>query len=174
MKRNSIFLTMLLSALLLIGCNSKTNYAIDEPFIIVSYAPAGPDDYRNLYPVHYALYDDGTFHMYSEEANRMNFGDDAPRYETQVNEYRVGKVKELIDEKKFWKLNKDITVDSEDGSFHYITVNLTDKSKTVGGLNPENENFFAIGDYVKTLGDKEERRKWIEDIENYIWEKNPD
>lgn len=168
------FLFILLLSFFLIGCSDKTNYTTDEPFIIVTYLPARLDDYRNTYPVNYALYEDGAFLMYTDEDDRLIINDDAPKYETKLNDYRVGKVKEMIQENKIWKLPRDISVDSEDGAFYSMTVNLTDKSKTVSGLNPDNESFFDIVNYMRNLGDKADRNDWFDDIEEYIWKNNPD
>lgn len=38
-----------------------------------------------------------------------------------------------------------------DGNYHYITVNLTDKTKTVGGLNPNEPRFALIEEAVFDL-----------------------
>lgn len=162
--------------LLLTSCSAKTNYATDEPFIIVKYSPAGPDDYRNLYSHNYSIADDGTLMLYTEtggERSRLIIGEDVPVYEMELDQAKVEKVKQIIEENKFWKLEEDLTTPSEDGAFYYITVNLTDRSKKVGGLNPDHPHFIEIQNYVFDLVDREDARVWKEEIEAHIEQMNP-
>ena len=50
MKRKlGLFVSIMLFIGFIAGCSQKTNYATDEPFVLFTYSPAGPDDFRNMY-----------------------------------------------------------------------------------------------------------------------------
>lgn len=51
----------------------------------MTYSPAGPDDYRNMYSVNYALYEDGTFILYTEKDKRLIISEDAPKADYLTN-----------------------------------------------------------------------------------------
>lgn len=66
-----------------------------------------------------------------------------------------------------------MTSPSEDGAFVYVTVNLTNQSKKVGGLNLTNKKFNEISDYVFDLASGEGLKRWNKEITNYIYKMNP-
>ncbi|MFA8438385.1 hypothetical protein [Pueribacillus sp. YX66] len=165
-----LFLFMLMS-----GCSQKTNYETDGPFIIVKTAPAGPDDVRNLFTEHYAIEENGMLTLYTEATNRIKLGNDAPVLKIKLSDKEVEKVKELIRKNKFWNFKEDLSnLDVSDGYSLYITVNLTDESKTVGGWNPDKPEFTEIANYVMNLASGEKRRAWLKEIQNHILKMNPD
>src|SRR5699024_982114 len=143
----------------------------NEPFIIASWSPAGPDHILNFYPRKVSISNDGTLRMFTEQTKNIKIGDDAPIVEKQLDTSEVEKVKELIEKNKYWKLNENLDSDSLDGSYSYITVNLTDQTKTVGGLNPIEPRFEEIFDYVFDLVGS---NNWSEEIKEHILEMNPE
>ena len=173
-KKLGLFVSIMLFIGFIAGCSQKTNYATDGPFVLFTYSPAGPDDFRNMYSHNYALYENGKLVLYTEPGNKLKIGDDAPVLEIQVPKDDVVKVKQLIEQNKFWKFKKDVSTESQDGVFLYLTVNLTDESKTVGGLNPSEPKFIEITDFISSLVTKEERKSWNEEIKDHIYELNPE
>src|SRR5699024_2548574 len=150
------------------------DFATKEPFIIVTSYSAGLDEYKNMYHKNIEIYDYGELILYSNEDSHLKIDDDAPVFRMQLDEEEVEQVKNTIKQKKFWKLPKDVSTPSEDGGFRYVTVNLKSGSKKVGGLNPDNERFDDVFQSVWDLVEGEEYRNWKEEIEEYIWERNPD
>jgi len=86
----------------------------------------------------------------------------------QVDDEEVEQVKHTIKQKRFWKLPRNLSTPSDDGKFKYITVNLKNGSKKVGGLNPDNERFDDIYQSVWDLVEGEEYQNLKEEIEEYI------
>src|SRR5699024_11324660 len=82
--------------------------------------------------------------VYTESKNDLKIRDDAPVFKKQLSEDEVSDVQDVIEEEKFWKLPKDVTTPSEDGGSSYVTVNLKNDYKKVGGLNPDNDRFLNI------------------------------
>ena len=54
-----------------------------------------------------------------------------------------------------------------DGGYKYITVHTTDKSKKVGGGNPDNETLDKLSDQMKEIIPKGTIRSFNEEIEEY-------
>lgn len=157
------------------GCSKNLDFATDEPFIVVSSSIAGPDIARNFYPTNISLYDNGKLVLHTETTEKIVIGEDAPIVKMQLEENEVDNVKRLIKKNEFWKFKEDVSDDdSVDGSFLYITVNLTDESKTVGGLNPDHPEFNDIADYVRKLVSDDDYRWWNKEIKEYIIETNPE
>ena len=174
-RKTSLFLCCLLFILLLIGCTKKYDYATDGPFIITSWYPAGADDYRNMYDKNISIDHDGNLVLYTTaKDDQLRIGNNAPVLEIQLDDNQVNRVKDIILEQKFWRLPEDVSTPSEDGSFSYITVNLTDKTKKVGGLNTDDLQFIEIRKYILSLVDDDDFKRWTEDIEAHIAELNPD
>ena len=175
MKKRVLWIVMiLLGVSFMTGCTAKKNYAEDEPFVIVTSAPAGPDDYRNMFDHNVAVYNDGRLVLYTEQSDDLKIQEDVPTLEKQLTEEQVNELKSVIEKNQFQNLKEDVTTPSEDGTFRYIVVNWTDKSKKVGGLNPDDSRFMEISDATFDLVEKEEYRHWADAVSDYIWEKNPD
>src|SRR5699024_6754330 len=60
----------------------------------------------------------------------------------------------------------------EDGGSSYVTVNLKNDSKKVGGLNPDNDRFLNIRQSITGMVDEDEYAEWREEVEEHIWEHN--
>lgn len=176
-KRMKKIFVLLLPVMVLLplisSCNTKTNYATDEPFIIITIQPAGEDDYRNLFSRNIALYDDGRLLLYKTKEDSEDIDTEAPFWETQLTETDTKAVKTAIEDHHFWRMPEDVSSPSEDGTFYYTTVHLTDETKTVGGLNPDHESFFAIQDMVKSKIPDNEYEDWQEKTTDYMFETHP-
>lgn len=154
------------------GCAQQPEYATDKPFILVTNYSAGPDDYRNMYHVNIAIDQNGRLQLYADEDEELKIDDDAPVFETQLDEEQIDALQKVIEEQQFWELPEDVSTPSEDGGFSYITVNRADESKKVGGLNVDDEQFMEIRQQVFDLVDPGDYNEWTVDIEEFIWEKN--
>lgn len=172
-RKVSLILCCLLFPLLIFGCTMKYDYTTDEPFLITSWYPAGADDYRNMYDKNISIDHSGNLILYTTaKDDQLRIGNNAPVLEIQLDDNQVNHVKNIIQEQKFWRLPEDVSTPSEDGSFSYIIVNLTDKSKKVGGLNTDHPRFIEIRKYILSLVDDDDFMRWTEDIEEHIWEMN--
>lgn len=100
MKRR-VVLILLFLILVLVSCAEKMNYATDKPFIVVTYSPAGPDEYRNLFPRHYSVYEDGRLTLSTSPKKGLNIGEDAPVYEKHLKTEEIENLKSLIEENHF-------------------------------------------------------------------------
>lgn len=175
MKSSKILLVISLFILILVvsACKQQLDFTEEGPFIILTFQPAGPDDYRNLFPHNYSIDENGTLTLYTESKGKLKVGNDAPVLKKQLSDEEIEKLKHLIHANNFWNLEEDLSEDSQDGNFIYISVYLTDQSKTVGGLNPLEPRFIEITDYITSLVDDEEYTFWVNEIKNYIYELNP-
>lgn len=150
----------------------KYDFATEEPFIIVTSYSAGPDDYREMYDVNIEINNDSNLVVYTTGNDDLDIGEDAPMLEAQLTKDEMQQMKEAIEENKFWKLPRDVSTPSEDGVFRYVTVNLADESKEVGGLNPDQERFNDVYQFAWDLVKDNDYRKWTEEVEEHIWERN--
>jgi len=159
--------------LFIFGCSTDYNYESEGPFITVSSASAGEIEINEHFNVNYSVYENGDLHLYSTERDDPYIGNDAPVFKTKISNEEVEQIKSLLEKYNFHKMKNDLSVDSEDGSFLYVTVYLEDESKKVGGLNPDDEQFLSIIEYVRGLVKSDDRSAWYEEIREYIEENNP-
>lgn len=165
----------ILLAILMTGCSKDLDYATDKPFIIKSTSIAGPDTTKNFYPTIISLDMDGNVTLYSEPTKAIHMAEDRPMYETTISESELEQMKDLIEGNKFWKMKENISdYNSDDGSYSYMTVQLTNDSKTVGGLNTLNEQYLEIAAMLNSYVDEDERSKWQTAIEEHILAMNPE
>lgn len=151
---------------LLIGCSASYNFATDGPFVTATVSPGGPDDYRNLISERITIYDDGTLILSHDKETET----EAPIFKTQLTKDEIEQLKALIIKERFFQLDDDITTPSEDGTYHSITVFLTDRTREVSGWNPDNEHFHKIRKHIFNLIDKGDRTKWATEMSEYVWE----
>lgn len=154
--------------ILLVGCSKAYEYKTDGPFVTALISPGGPDDFRNLISSHIAIYEDGTLVLSEDGSNKT----DKPIWKSQIEQKEIEKLKEIIEDNEFQKLEDDVTSPSDDGSRYNITVNFVDGSKKVEGWNPVNEQFNTIHRYVFSLVDDKDYTKWRTEIEEYKWEEH--
>jgi len=166
---STVYLALII---LMIGCAKKYNYATDEPFVIATSYSAGPDDYRNMYDRNISIDQDGNLVLYTTGNSDIVLGADVPMLEVQLDEEQVIELEDVIQEQKFLSIQDDVSTPSEDGGYGYVTVNLENKSKEVGGLNPDNSQFIEVHRYIFSLVDDDDFKDWEEEVEEYIWEMN--
>jgi len=173
-----ITLIIFLCITILVSCdqnNHKADYATEEPFLIASETYAGEIEVgavETSYSTYISIDVDGNVKLYSEGYS----DEDAPIVEMTINQSEVEHVQKLIEEASFWKLDENISDnDSNDGYKEMITVQWENDEKTVGGLNPLDEGFNELKDYVfHHFIDQDQRHEWEEEIEQYILEVDPD
>lgn len=171
MKKYQRLFGMLVLLLIMTSCSDYTNYEKDSPFMIVSSSSNSAEKFGEYYPVTYSVYEDGTVVLSTEplkERGKKVDAEDPPTYETHVSEDEIKEIKSLIEKSNFWKLPKDISVESEDGGYIYITVHLTNTSKKVGGLNPSDEDFIHIKQYVSSIVDSTDFKTWDTQVKDYL------
>lgn len=179
MKRISIQSMLIVSFLsIIVSCQQqKGNYESDGPFIVVTDYIGGEIHVLDSFPSIYAIELSGKLRLYSEiEANhKLTFDDDAPTYELDLSKEEIEYLKSLIEKNNFWKLDEHLPDDGAlDSGSHYVTVHLTDESKTVGGYSPADPAFREISSYVSNLVDYDDYKKWREEMKEHISSLNPD
>ncbi|GAB2536726.1 hypothetical protein [Gracilibacillus alcaliphilus] len=164
-------LSSLLLLTVLLGCDAESDFSTDQPVIIATTAPAGPIQIHESFYRNIALYEDGRVNVYSTEENDGDIDPKAPIIEVQIVPEQVQQVKKSITDHSFHTLTEDLSTNSEDGRFAYLTVNYTDHSKSVGGLNPDHQAFLEIQDEVMEVIPDGVYKKWLEETMNYMMEK---
>lgn len=147
---------------------TEYNYVEDEPFVIASWGPAGPEEDIKMYRRNISIDSDGKLLLYPSEDEKLKVGKDAPVVEKQLSKKQVEHIKNTIEEQKFWTLSKDLSTPSEDGGYQYVEVKQIDKTKKVGGLNTDNQQFQTIHDEIFDLVDTKEMKKWRKEVEAYL------
>lgn len=176
MKRASMIVIALLSTFLLFSCtfsNKRTlQFATEGPFITAAIAPAGPDDYRNLIKKTIAIEQNGTFTLSPSANKQVKLGENPPTLTGKLTEEEVENIKHLLNEQNVWHLPDDISTESEDGTFLYLSIYLEDEEKQIRGLNPDHEDFLTVHRYLFDLIDDVEYRKWSQEVSEHVWEMN--
>src|SRR5690625_6577736 len=83
-----------------------------------------------MYEENVAIDHDGKLVLYTIGDDDLIIKQDAPILEVKLNDEQINQVKKVIEENEFWKLPRDVSTPSEDGGFGYITVNLSDKTRS--------------------------------------------
>lgn len=159
------------------GCNESAesiDFADEGPFIQKTSTPSGENYYLDFYPRNIAVYNDGTIRIFTEATDDIIVEDDAPMVEKQLTDEELAKIKTTIEENNFLKLDKDLShpEDTHPSGLHLTVYTKTD-SRKVYAESPFDENFKAVADAVSNHV-QDEYYEWLEDIEEYIYEKNPD
>lgn len=172
---NTIRLILLICVLTIgiSGCSKKIDFTDEGPFIILTSYPGGENYYVDFYPRNIAVHQDGTLRVYTEATEEIIVENDAPIVEVTLTDEEVQSIKETIQDNRFFSLPKDVSDPGVmDGPMQYITVYTDTESKKIGGEWPVNENFQeirkAVLDHVL-----EEYDDWQEEIDDYIYNKNP-
>lgn len=163
-----IWTVLLVSVLFLSGCGAKKEYVEEEPFITLTWHPAGLDRYENLYNRNIYIWQDGRIRLEAEHPEKGIIGDDAPVLEKDVSVEKIKELKESIQKNHFDILEEDLTSNSVDGTFEYISVHWEGSTKKVGGLNPDNKWFVALFNDIQELINQEEYSNWEKEIQNYM------
>ena len=146
-------------------------YVENEPFVIASWGPAGPDEDIKMYRRNISIDSEGTLLLYPGKAEQLKVETEAPVIEKQLSQKQVERIQHTIEEQKFWSLPKDLSTPSEDGSYQYITVKQMDQTKKVGVLNTDNRQFQIIHDDITELVNDQEMKQWKKEVEAYLTKK---
>src|SRR5699024_4851131 len=126
-----------------------------------------------FYPRNIAVHQDGTLRVYTEATEEIIEEDDAPIVEVTLTDEEVKSIKETIQDNRFFRLTKDESdTGVKDGTMHYITDYTDTEYKKIGREWPVNENFQEIREAVLDHV-LEEYDEWLEEIDDYIYKKNP-
>ena len=179
MKRILIQSILLVSFFsIIVSCQQqKGNYESDGPFIVATDYIGGAIHYLDAFPNIYAIEESGKLTLYSETepAHKLTIGEDAPIYELDLSDEEIDYIKALVEKSDFWELDEYLPDDRAlDADSHYVTVHLTDESKTVGGYSPADSEFREISNYISNLVDDEDYKQWREEMKEHILELNPE
>lgn len=160
--------------LLLAGCTSRKEVGEALPFVTATWYPAGPDDYRNMFDRNIDVYQDGRMTFYTQDSEgRLKNKKNAPIKEVQRSEQEVTLIKDNIEKTQAYKLKKDLSTDSMDGTYVYLTFHWVDESEKVGGLNPDNEVFNQLMDQIKKTAGKDAFKEWEKEATDFMFKENP-
>lgn len=173
-KKAVLFISIPVIILIIINYMKPYDYATDEPFITISSASAGLEERINFYPTIISMDVEGNVTLYSAPFDKVLIMDDAPVFETKVSKEKVKEIQAMVEQYHFMRKRRNISDKSSlDGGYQYITVNLKDTSKTVGGRNTLDEEFLDLFDAVSSTIDKEDASKWHKELKEYIVKEYP-
>ena len=157
-------------AVFLFGCSHALTFSEeDEPFIEYEYGPYGPDADYNLYSRKIIFYGNGKGEITTPIDESIGIDENAPHtVEFELEAEEIKALQSEIEKSKFFSLPEDLTdLSVMDGGYKYITVHTTDKSKKVGGGNPDNETLDALAAQIKEMVPRGTIRSFNEGIEEY-------
>ena len=157
-------------AVFLFGCSHALTFSEeDEPFIEYEYGDYGPDLIYNLYSRKIIFYGNGKGEITTSINEEMGIDENAPHtVEFELEDEEIKVLQSELEKNKFFSLPEDLTdLSVMDGGYKYITVHTTDKSKKVGGGNPDNETLDALAAQIKEMVPRGTIRSFNEGIEEY-------
>ncbi len=149
MSIKQIYKMILTTLLILIfsGCtNSKINFS-KNVFLKYYYAPAGECTSYEFYHRNIEVSSDGTVKIYCDEFEETHTNK-YPTKEIQLSEEDITALKDAIMKNHIISLPKDISEDSCDGGYSYLTIYTVDGIHETGGLNVSNKKFEAVEDLL--------------------------
>lgn len=141
-KRTAIVATGLLLLSTFTGCSRlepRITFSGDV-FLKYSSAPAGDCQIYELYQTNIEVSSDGTARLYCDDFEEAS-SDVYPTREIKLSEEEITTLKDAIIENDILSLPKDISTESCDGSFYYLTVYTGEGKHETGGLNVDNRRF---------------------------------
>lgn len=160
MKKFGVVIVGAILVMLLSGCrvvinrgervDGKSNEWMSFPdgvFLKYTYAPAGEISVYEMFDTNVEISSDGSVRIYCNGFPEA-FMDEYPIRTMQLSEEGVAALKEAILENNILSLREDISSESNDGDYYYLTVYTEDGEHRTGGLNPINKKFMAVKDLV--------------------------
>lgn len=141
----NIMLILMAFSCVLLGCNSK-NYLDFTDDILVCYqtTPAYHSEYSVAKNI--IIYNNGKG-VYEEKTISGKYH---ASVEFEIDENHITTLQNVIARVNFMELDEDISTDSCDGDYKYITVYADDTSHKSGGLNPNTKRFTRLEDVILT------------------------
>lgn len=166
MKKFSVVMIGAILVMMLSGCrvvvnrervegrgSEKVTFS-DGVFLKYTYAPAGEILVYEMFDTNVEVSSDGSVRIYSNDFLEA-FMDEYPIRTMQLSEEDIATLKEAILENDILSLREDISSESNDGDYFYLTVYTKDGEHRTGGLNPINKKFMAVKDLVYEMTEAE-------------------
>ena len=146
--------------------NRKSNYLkYDEDGILLIYkqSPAGETNIYESYVTTIILYNDGKVELIGTFTNGHQIME-----EFNISEIHVKSLQNTIARVNFMELEEDVSTDSSDGSYYYITVNTKTKTHKSGGLNPDNNRYLELKKNIEDVIPTQVNNEFNKKINTYI------
>jgi len=157
MKKFGVMLLMgVITLALLAGCSlSRQNINFsDGVFLKLTYSPAGERPVYEMFRTHAEFSSDGTVRFYCDGFGK-EFTEEYPEETIRLSKEDIDEIKDAIRKNDILSLRDDISSNSLDGDYYYLTV-YTDKGEhRTGGLNVSNKRFLAVKDLVWDMVESE-------------------
>lgn len=143
-------LALLVPSIIFSGCASLSFSTDGEPFAEYEYGTYGPDLIYNLYPTHITIYGNGQGTVSTPTNEEIGIDQKGPHTVTfEVNSEELKAFQNLIEESNFFSMPEILNnIDVLDGGYKYLTIHTAEKSKRVGGSNPDDKTLQALTDYM--------------------------
>lgn len=139
----NIILILTVFSCVLFGCKGN-NYLNFTDDILVCYQTTPVYDSEYSISKNITIYNNGKG-VYEEETISGKYH---ASVEFDIDETRITSLQNIISRVNFMELDEDISTDSCDGSYKYITVYADDTNHKSGGLNPDAKRFTSLEDAI--------------------------
>lgn len=167
MKKFSVVILGVILVMLLSGCrivvnrgekvdgkaSEKVSFS-DGVFLKYTHAPAGEILIYESFDTHVEVSSDGSVRIYCDDFPETFMGE-YPTRTMQLSEEDIAALKEAILENDILSLREDISTESLDGDYFYLTVYTENGEHRTGGLNPTNRRFLAVKDLISEMTEEE-------------------
>lgn len=143
MKKMYLVMTAMTMIFSFTGCGDNDINFSKDVFLKYTSSPAGECASYEFYDTNVEVSSDGTVKIYCDDFEEA-FLDEYPTKEIQLSEEDISDLKDAIRDNNIMSLPKDISEESCDGGYDYLTVYTEDDKHTTGGLNVDNKKFKAI------------------------------
>lgn len=115
--------------ILLASCSNKIDFVEEKPFVQLELYSASEGTYLDHFPKIITVSNNGSVHLFTKETTDihgkvdMKAGEDAPSIRKEISTEEVDKIKQSIENNRFFSLPEDVTdYDVMDGDGSSITV----------------------------------------------------
>lgn len=157
--------------------DAKTKYDVtafktEDPFFVLEMETIVPTDYyHEKYIEEITLNNNGSLKVVAKDQDEKVIKDIEPLKIT-FNDDDIDKFQNILTN-QFWKLNENES-NPEGKLEEAMTVHLTDESKTVGGMEPNNERYTFIKDSLFEQIDSEDYESWQDEVFRHFDQLNKD
>ncbi len=152
--------------IVLTGCQKRGLDFSEDVFLKYTSSLAGECASFEFFDTNIEVSSDGTVRIYCDDFEDI-YSEEYPTKTIQLSEEDINELKDAIEENNIMDLRKDLSTESCDGGYQYLTVYTEgDKHKT-GGLNVSNRRFGRVESLIFDMvgEDVRELRSEVDDIQ---------
>ncbi len=152
-RRCGWILCLLSMLFLLSACGNQEAELADDIFLKVTSTAKGEGvETYEMYTLNLEIHQDGTVRCYADDFNRWLSTEECPEDTIKLTQEQIVQIQAYMDEVDLYHMRENIgNRDLKEGEYKSLTVYTTDGEHTSGGLNPSNQEFLKVYDYVENL-----------------------